>query len=71
MQLAAAEETLAARRSELEVLLAQHKAVQLAKEQAKLQLTVVEQQVRSDRAARSAHLKQHAALVGCFPEPPP
>ena len=63
LQLAAAEEALAERRAELAELLASHKAVQLAKEQAKADLATVELQLRGDRAARHAQLQQHTALV--------
>lgn len=63
MQLAAVEEALAARKDELQELLASHKAVQLAKDQAKAGLLVVEQDLRGGRAARDAQLQQHSALV--------
>lgn len=63
MQLAAVEEALAARKTELEEVLASHKAVQLAKEQAKADLALVQQQLRGSRAARDADLQQHSALV--------
>lgn len=54
---------MAARKGELEELLASHKAVQLAKDEAKAELAHVEQQLRSGRAARAAQLQQHLALV--------
>ncbi|KAL3161492.1 hypothetical protein ABBQ32_010367 [Trebouxia sp. C0010 RCD-2024] len=62
-QLAAVEQAVAARKGELEELLASHKAVQLAKDEAKAELAHVEQQLRSGRAARAAQLQQHLALV--------
>ncbi|KAL3161761.1 hypothetical protein ABBQ38_008856 [Trebouxia sp. C0009 RCD-2024] len=62
-QLAAVEQAVAARKAELEELLASHKAVQLAKDTAKAELALVEQQLRSARAARDAQLQQHSALV--------
>lgn len=63
VQLATVEEALAARKAELGELLASHKAVQLAKDQAKADLSVVEQELRGGRAARDAQLQQHSALV--------
>ena len=61
---------MAARKGELEELLASHKAVQLAKDTAKAELALVEQQLRSGRAARDAQLQQHSALVSfCMPVP--
>ena len=63
VQLAAVEEALAARKTELEEVLASHKAVQLGKEQAKADLALVAQQLRGGRAARDAELQQHSALV--------
>ena len=63
MQLAAVEETLAARKDELEELLASYKAVQLAKDQAKADLVAVEQDLRGSRAARAAQLQHHSGLV--------
>lgn len=66
MQLAAVEEGLAAQKAELEELLASHKAVQLAKDQAKADLVVVEQELRGSRAARDAQLQHHSGLVSIF-----
>lgn len=63
MQLAAVEETLAAQKAEREELLASHKAMQLAKDQAKADLVVVEQELRGSRAARDAQLQHHSGLV--------
>ena len=66
MQLAAVEEALVVRKAELEELLASHKAVQLAKDQAKADLVVVEQELRGSRAARDAQLQHHTSLVSMF-----
>ena len=63
LQLAAVEQAVAARKGELEELLASHKAVQLAKDSAKAELALVEQQLKGGRAARDAQLQQHSALV--------
>lgn len=63
MQLAAVEGAVAARKSELEELLTSHKAVQLAKDDAKADLALVEQQLSKGRAERAAQLQHHSALV--------
>lgn len=64
LQLAAVEKALTNRQTELEEVLASHKAVQQGKDQAKSDLLVVEQQLSADRAARDAQLQQHTSLVG-------
>ena len=63
MQLGAVEEALTDMQAELDVALVSHKAVQQAKDRAKAELALVEQQLLNDRAARDAQLQQHTSLV--------
>ena len=63
VQLNTTEEAVAVRSTELEEVLASHKAVQQAKDQAKAALAATEQQLLADRAARDAQIQQHTSLV--------
>ena len=49
--------------AELDAALVSHKAVQQAKDHAKAELALVEQQLLNDRAARENQLQQHSSLV--------
>ncbi len=49
--------------TELDAALVSHKAVQQAKDHAKAELALVEQQLLNDRAARENQLQQHSSLV--------
>lgn len=49
--------------AELDAALVSHKAVQQAKDHAKAELALVEQQFLNDRAARENQLQQHSSLV--------
>ncbi|KAL0032078.1 hypothetical protein WJX77_004042 [Trebouxia sp. C0004] len=62
-QLGAVEEALTDMQAELHAALASHKAVQQAKDHAKAELALVEQQLLNDRAARDDQLQQHTSLV--------
>ncbi|DBA79623.1 TPA: hypothetical protein ACH3X1_008307 [Trebouxia sp. C0004] len=62
-QLGAVEEALTDMQAELHAALASHKAVQQAKDHAKAELALVEQQLLNDRAARDDQLQQHTSLI--------
>ncbi|KAL0050730.1 hypothetical protein WJX82_005993 [Trebouxia sp. C0006] len=62
-QLGAVEEALTDMQAELDAALVSHKAVQQAKDHAKAELALVEQQLLNDRAARENQLQQHSSLV--------
>ena len=59
------EEAVAVRSTELLEVLASHKAVQQAKDQAKAALAAAEQQLLSDRTARDFQIQQHNSMVRC------
>jgi len=63
LQLGAVEEALTDMQTELDAALVSHKAVQQAKDHAKTELALVEQQLLNDRAARDDQLQQHTSLV--------
>ncbi len=63
LQLGAVEEALTDMQAELDAALVSHKAVQQAKDHAKAELALVEQQLLNDRAARENQLQQHSSLV--------
>lgn len=69
LQLGATEEAVTDRTAELKEVLASHKAVQLAKDQAKAELAIVEQQLLTDRAIRESQLQHHTSLVSIPPCP--